>query len=358
MRRKSKAINAVDLFCGAGGLTCGLREAGINVKAGFDIDPSCKFAYEHNNPSATFILKSVSDVTEDDLAPYFSEGYSLLSGCAPCQTFSAINPGVDSNDERWWLLDEFARLVSCVRPDFVTMENVPGLMKHTVFKNFIKKLQEEGYGYDYKVINCSDYGIPQNRRRLVLVAAKDDRILFPDPSALGVEKRTVRDAIGSMDALTQGSSSSTDPVHSAKGLREINLKRIQASRPGGSWLDWDDELRCECHRKSSGRSYTAVYGRMSWDKPSPTITTQFYNYGSGRFGHPEQDRALSFREGALLQTFPPDYVFFEDGTTMSDHVLGRLIGNSVPVDLGKIIGDVFVARIGEAEKQSIERGQI
>lgn len=336
-------ITAVDLFCGAGGLTHGLRQSGIEVVAGFDIDGHCKYAYEHNNPGSEFKNRSVSDLNGAELSElFFPESLSLLSGCAPCQTFSAINPNVDTSDERWWLLLEFGRLIEESLPDFVTMENVPGILKHAVFKRFITILGNNGYKYDYKIIECAQYGMPQRRRRVVLVASKLGEIYFPSSSELNLKPRDVKSAIEGLEELAAGESSKKDPLHAAKGLSDLNIQRIRASRPGGTWKDWDESLRCECHKRETGDSFTAVYGRMEWEKPAPTITTQFYNYGSGRFGHPSQDRALTFREGALLQTFPPSYEFYAKDDPCSTFVLGRLIGNAVPVDLGKIIGDVFV----------------
>ncbi|GAJ03489.1 unnamed protein product, partial [marine sediment metagenome] len=135
-----------------------------------------------------------------------------------------------------------------------------------------------------------------------------------------------------------GEVSTKDALHRASRLGDINLKRIKQSKPGGTWKDWDEDLRSPCHKKDSGKSYCGVYARMSWDTLAPTMTTQFYNYGTGRFGHPEQDRALSLREGALLQTFPPDYDFIDPELTFSKKRLGTHIGNAVPVRLGVIIG--------------------
>lgn len=329
-------ITAVDLFCGAGGLTHGLSLSGIKVIAGFDVDSHCKYAYEHNNPGAEFINRSVSDLSGAELNKLFPlEGFSLLSGCAPCQTFSAINPNVDTSDERWWLLLEFGRLIGEALPDFVTMENVPGILKHSVFEQFLSILDCDGYKYDYRVIECAQYGMPQKRRRAVLVASRLGEISFPSSDELNLEQRNVRSAIEGLEELAAGESSKEDSLHTAKGLSDLNIQRIRASRPGGTWNDWDESLRCECHKRETGESFTAVYGRMEWEKPSPTITTQFYNYGSGRFGHPSQDRALTFREGALLQTFPASYEFYAKDNPCSTFVLGRLIGNAVPVDLGK-----------------------
>ena len=176
------------------------------------------------------------------------------------------------------------------------------------------------------------YGVPQNRKRLVLLASKFGAIELPQPNE---QIKTVRDAIGTLPQIQAGETCCRDKLHSARSLSKINIERIKQSKPGGTWRDWDQCLRLKCHSKSSGKTYPSVYGRMLWDKPSPTITTQFYGYGNGRFGHPEQNRAISFREGALLQTFPSDYIF---NPTATARELGMQIGNAVPVKLAEIIG--------------------
>ena len=184
--------------------------------------------------------------------------------------------------------------------------------------------------------------MPQKRRRLVLLASKLGEIKLIPPSKNQI-CRTVETAIKDLPKLKNGQQDKTDPLHRCAKLTDLNLKRIKQSIPGGTWQDWGSILP-ECYKKSTGKSYSAVYGRMKWDNPSPTMTTQFYIYGTGRFGHPEQNRALSLREGALLQTFPKDYKFIEN-EEYSLKVIGRHIGNAVPVDLGKIIGDSILNHI-------------
>ena len=224
-----------------------------------------------------------------------------------------------------------------VQPDIVSMENVPELVKFDIFQEFYNCLQDLGYHIEYNIVDCSKYGLPQKRKRLVLLASRIGNIHLLPPDCLG-SKRTVRDAIGNLPKLENGKIDPKDPLHRCAGLTEINLKRIRQSKPGGTWRDWDKNLILRCHKKETGKSYGSVYGRMKWDEPSPTMTTQFYSLGTGRFGHPEQDRALSLREGALLQTFPEDYQFFQNVENMSIGTISRHIGNAVPVDLGKIIG--------------------
>lgn len=344
-KKTTPRIQGVDLFCGAGGLTKGLISAGIEMRAGVDFEPSCKYPYEHNNKGVAFLNKSVSEITGREIKGFFDTGaVRLLCGCAPCQAFSSINQNNADRKTRsgkWVLLDEFARLVKESKPDLVTMENVPGLLGQDVFERFVKSLKDEGFHVSYQVVDCAQYGFPQRRRRLVLLASRFGDISFPRPGRRG-RKQTVRSVIGGLGHLSAGEADPLDSLHVASKLSEMNMQRIRASNPGGTWHDWDESLRVPCHKEKSGDGYGAVYGRMEWDEPSPTITTQFYNYGSGRFGHPEQNRALSLREGALLQGFPRRYAFVEPGSHVQKRKVGTLIGNAVPVYLAKLVGRVLV----------------
>ncbi len=209
----------------------------------------------------------------------------------------------------------------------------------------MKTLEANDYHVSHSAVYCPDYGIPQQRSRLVLLASKLGPIHLAPKTHSKSKYRTVRNVIGNLEPIEAGQISPKDPLHRTSKLSPLNQKRIRKSKPGGSWLDWDKKLRCPCHRKESGASYTAVYGRMSWDKPAPTITTQFYVYGTGRFGHPEQNRALSLREGALLQTFPKYYKFCKQGNNESAKQIGVHIGNAVPVRLGKIIGRSIIKHL-------------
>ncbi len=338
-------ISAIDLFCGAGGLTRGLENVGINVTLGIDIDPDCEYAYKTNN-KAQFLLKSVEDVTAEDLETSFNGSeVKLMAGCAPCQTFSSYNQKADSSDDRWWLLRQFSRLIAEGNPELVTMENVPGLKEQDVFVEFLDNLKNKGYQVDYQIVNCAEYGLPQQRNRLVLLASQLGDIKLLSSSEFGSKKRSVRDAIGKLPPIEAGEGYEKDPLHISASLSDLNLKRIVASTPGGTWRDWPDELVAECHKKKSGKTYPGVYGRMNYDEPSPTVTTQFFGFGNGRFGHPEQNRAISFREGAILQGFPKKYKFAPKNTPVSRKVLGRLIGNAVPVKLGEVIGESIRAHL-------------
>ena len=335
---------AADVFCGAGGLTRGLLDAGISVAAGYDVDAACQFPYEHNNPGAEFKKVSVTEVTGAMLAAHYPAGHTrILVGCAPCQTFSKYTQGRDNGDDpKWKLLDEFARLVRELKPDIVSMENVPELQRHSIFDRFLATLADEGFHFtedrEKQVVYCPDYGIPQHRRRLVLIASRLGPIELIAPTHAPAQHRKVRDVLRPLPALTAGDVSPDDPLHRTSELSPLNLRRIRRSRPGGTWRDWPRELVAKCHQVKTGQTYPSVYGRMEWDRPSPTITTQFFGFGNGRFGHPEQDRAISLREGAILQSFPEDYEFVPPGGRYCFKTIGRMIGNAVPVRLGEVVG--------------------
>ena len=342
------SIRAADLFCGVGGLTYGLEAAGISVGLGIDIDPACKYPYSANN-SADFLLKSVEDVTAAEISDVFDNApFKLLAGCAPCQPFSTYSRGRSCpSDARWNLLTHFSRLVKDTRPHLVTMENVPRLRGERVFADFVDVLDGGGFDVFHALVNCADYGVPQQRKRLVLLASRLGSIRLVVPATSQGRHSTVRDAIGEMPPLEAGEACADDPLHQACELSPLNLKRIRASKPGGTWRDWNESLRAACHRKRSGKTFPGVYGRMTWDDPSPALTTQYYGFGNGRFGHPSQDRAISLREGAILQSFPKTYEFVPRGAPIHRNVVGRLIGNAVPVKLGAAIGESIVLHVEE-----------
>lgn len=333
-------IDAVDLFCGAGGLSYGLQKTGISIRGGLDFDPKCETPFTANIQGAKFFLE---DITKTDASKldklYRKKKLKLLAGCAPCQPFSNLRNGTNkSKSDKWPLLNEFSRLVREIRPDFVTMENVPQLKKQSIFSDFLETLRELGYQVSATVVDAADYGVPQRRNRLVLLASLHGPIHLLSPQEIGAKKKTVREAIGSLPELKAGETHISDPLHKSRALSDLNLNRIRASVPGGTWEDWPDHLKLECHKKDSGATFKSVYGRMQWDQPSGTITTQSSNVGTGRFGHPSQDRALSLRELAILQSFPAEYVFTKAPDEIEFSPIGRLIGNAVPVDLGYAVG--------------------
>ena len=230
------------------------------------------------------------------------------------------------------------------------MENVPRLLTFrngTVFQDFVKILPAADYHVIWDVLYGPDFGLAQTRSRLVLLASRLGPIVLPKHTHKG-RHRTVRDEIGRLRPLMAGEFDKSDTLHRASRLSKLNIKRIAASKPGSTWHEWDSDLVADCHKASSGKGYTSVYGRMTWSDPSPTITTQFYGFGNGRFGHPEQDRALSLREGALLQGFPRGYEFVPPGECVSFKQVGRLIGNAVPVKLAIAIARTVKAHIGSS----------
>ena len=338
LSKKTRKIYAIDLFCGAGGLTHGLARAGIDVRLGVDVDPNCEYPYTANN-DADFLLKSVENLEGREILRYYKKnGITLLAGCAPCQTFSTYNQKANESDKRWWLLDHFSRLINELSPDLITMENVPRLVVQNVFDNFLAHLERKRYFVQFQVINCEEYGVPQHRNRLVLLASKFGSITLISPKDFDKTKQTVKDAIGKLPLIKAGASHSSDPLHLSSSLSALNMERMKVSKPNGTWRDWPPELVSDCHKKRSGKTYPSVYGRMAWDGSSPTITTEFYGFGNGRFGHPKQNRAISLREGAILQSFPSDYKFVLPGEQVKIKAIGRLIGNAVPVTLGEAIG--------------------
>jgi len=347
----------VDLFCGVGGLSHGFVLERFDVKAGVDVDPSCRHAYEANNRAA-FHERDVLSISGDWINSLFTPGKPrILVGCAPCQPYSSYTrlPKAKA-DAKWLLLREFGRIVREVQPDVVSMENVPRL---TTFKggrplrNFLACLS--GYHLWSGVVECADFGVPQTRKRLVILASRLGRIELAEKTHPPGHYRTVRQAIDHLPAVGAGETCPSDALHQASRLSERNRRRIEAARPGGTWRDWSDQsLVSKCHTRRSGRFFNSVYGRMSWDLPAPTITTQCYGFGNGRFGHPEQDRAISLREAALLQTFPEYYEFQKPGDKVVIAHTARWIGNAVPVALGRAVARSVASMLDSYAQHNLE----
>jgi DNA (cytosine-5)-methyltransferase 1 len=328
--------SVVDLFCGIGGMTHGFIKEGFHVAAGIDVDPTCRFPYERNN-GARFVPQDVTKLTSSELISLFPEGQRrVLIGCAPCQPFSTYSQLKDK-DEKWKLLRTFAQLAQAVGPDVISMENVPRLIHHQVFDDFVRDLRDAGYHVSSTLAHGPGYGVPQLRTRLVLLASRLGEISLLPPTHPKSRQRTVRQVIGKLPSIAAGEAHEADPLHQSRNLTQLNLLRIRSTTEGGSWADWTDELKLACHKTTKGKTFRSVYGRMEWDAPAPTITTQCVGLGNGRFGHPDQDRALSLREAALLQTFPRSYRFVEPGSEIIQQTIARHIGNAVPVRLGRII---------------------
>lgn len=341
---------AIDFFCGGGGMTYGLRQAGINVIAGVDLDTDAKETYEINNPGTEFVNADITKLPltyfEDNFNIKINDDNMIFVGCSPCQFYSLIRSSKDKSRATKDLLLHFQRFIEYYRPGYILVENVPGIMnnKETILNDFLQKLEVLGYGNKengrciYDVVNMQNYGVPQNRRRFSLIATRlNKKVALPKPAD---KIHTVRETIGNEQLYPPIQAGSKDSnllrFHSAKQLSPINIKRLtKTPHDGGTRLAYKDdpELLLKCY-EGKDHYFTDVYGRLFWDKPAPTITTKFLSISNGRFGHPEQDRGLSIREGATLQSFPYDYEF----KTNSLITAARLIGNAVPPEYGRRIG--------------------
>ncbi|MGH9424958.1 MAG: DNA cytosine methyltransferase [Terriglobia bacterium] len=331
---------AFDFFCGAGGLTRGLLNAGINVVAGFDSDGDCHLSYEKNNRGVKFVEKDIRHITMAELrklAGCRSFRDALFAGCAPCSPFSQQRKNQEpSNDAT--LLMEFGRIVAAAKPGYVLVENVPGLARvqgYSTFRRFVRLLETNGYKTAVEVLDAKRFGVPQNRRRLVLIATRKGVPSLPKPK-YGTERhpfKTVRQAIARFPVLRAGSSHAKIANHVASAVTTINLERLRATpRDGGDRRDWPLRLQLECHSRNY-EGHTDFYGRMFWDAPAPTLTGRCISISNGRYGHPTQNRAISLREAAALQSFPATYRFFG----FRSHIALQ-IGNAVPVRLAKELG--------------------
>ncbi len=338
-------MNAVDFFCGGGGMTRGLLNAKIKVQFGLDFNPACHETYEHNN-GIPYICRDITGVTAKELTAEYpillNNNDLLLVGCAPCQPFSnqrrSANEHVAVN-----LLDEFGRLVQELEPCCILVENVPGIQRrgHDVFERFLGLLKEMNYNVCYDVVNAADYGVPQKRKRLILIASNEFVPMIPATThgegLLPYE--TVRNAIERFPEIPAGGNDEHFFNHQSSALSPLNLDRIVATpHDGGGRLDWPPELILNCHNNGY-RGHTDVYGRMHWDEVAPTLTSKCFSLSNGRFGHPEQNRAISLREAASIQSFPDNYQFFG-----SVQEIGKQIGNAVPVLLAQRIGEYIFAQ--------------
>jgi DNA (cytosine-5)-methyltransferase 1 len=268
----------------------------------------------------------------------------IFVGCSPCQYYSNIKTDKTKSEKTRLLLEDFQEFVDYYRPGYIFVENVPGLDKkpESPLGRFKIFLDSNGYIFDEAVINAKHFGVPQNRRRYVLIATRVKKDIHL-PKGDKTKVKTVRQAIGNYIKycpIQAGDKDNTDFIHSSANLSELNKQRLQSIPPdGGSRTVWDNKLQLECYKRHNG--HTDVYGRMSWDKPSPTITTRFCSLSNGRYGHPEQLRAISLREGATLQSFPEDYIFYSE----SQGAIAKMIGNAVPPLLAKAIGEQLLTSI-------------
>jgi DNA (cytosine-5)-methyltransferase 1 len=339
--RKKHKLKAIDFFCSAGGVSCGFRQAGISVLGGIDIDDKCKKTYEENI-KAKFLHADVSTFKKKKLSEHFNIARNqddlIFVGCSPCQYYSNIKTDKTKSSKTRLLLADFQEFVDYYNPGYVFIENVPGLdkKKGSPLANFKIFLKNKNYFFADGILNAKYFGVPQNRKRYILIASRVVKdIALPKPDKQNI--KTVRDAIGNkklFKSIEAGAIDMTKFMHTASALSAINLKRIKHTpKNGGARTAWEriSELQLDCYKNHKG--HTDVYGRMHWDKPSPAITTRFDSFSNGRYGHPEQDRAISLREGATLQSFPLGYRFYSNSKSIS----AKMIGNAVPPELSKHI---------------------
>ena len=349
MKNKNKPkIKAVDFFCGGGGMSFGMQKSGIQVLAGIDYEENCRATYEANIKKAKFIKADVFELKEKELEKTLNlkrnDDELLLIGCSPCQFWSIINTDKKKSQKSKNLLVEFERFVKYFNPGYVVVENVPGVLRkkgESGLESFINWLEGNKYTVHFKVHNTSEYGVAQNRKRFTLIA---NRITDNELKPIKAKKKlTVRDVIGVENGFSKikaGHKDETDFNHSVPNVSELTLKRLErVEKDGGNRLSFanDKSLQLNCFIDRD-TSFKDTFGRLWWDKPSPTITTKFFSVSNGRFVHPVENRALSIREGATLQSFPKNYKFI--GTSMGS--LARLIGNAVPPEYAKRVGQAII----------------
>lgn len=337
MKKRMAKLTAVDLFAGGGGLTEGLKRAGFHIVAAVESDDHAAATYKVNHPEVCLLRRDAVEVSGSDLGWKID----LLAGCPPCQGFTRLNRRL-GDDPRNKLIFQMFRIAREMRPKAIMMENVPGLTTKGKddYEQLKRKLESLGYKLKEGLLDAADYGVPQRRLRLILLGGLGFEIQMPQAThgGDGLPWRTVRHAIGSMESpLTFSEARKEGKVlpsdwHLVRTLSEKTLSRLMAAKPGKSWTHIPEELRPECHRNGF-RGFSNVYGRMEWDKPSPTITGGCTTFSKGRFGHPEANRTISVREAALLQTFPKKYKF---DTPYIDRVC-NIVGNALPCKFAEIL---------------------
>jgi len=325
-----KKHTAIDLFCGAGGLTCGLKQAGFSVLAGVELREIAAETYSKNHKTTRLLQDDICNLSPLDVMNSLGlrpGQLSLLAGCPPCQGFSTLrtrNKASSVDDHRNDLIFEFLHWVKVFLPECIMLENVPALAKDARIQTAIIHLKELGYYIDsgsLRIENIADYGVPQRRKRMILAASLHGSILPPNVTTI---KTTVKETI----AHLPNAGTSGDPLHDLLADRSEKTRQLISLIPknGGSRSDLPKEYWLECHKRYPN-GFKDVYGRMHWDKVAPTITGGCHNPSKGRFLHPEENRAITLREAALLQTFPDDYYF---SLKRGKEAAALMIGNALP----------------------------
>lgn len=359
--QNSQTFVAIDLFAGGGGLTAGLKDAGFRVCAAVEYDETAATTYVANHPEAVMFQKDIRQVTSAEILASSPTGkIDLIAACPPCQSFSSLTRKYKKSDDRDELINEFARIVRDIRPKAIMMENVPGLSQKGahLFNPVIQSFRDLGYSIDFRVVEVADYGIPQRRKRLVVLGYLNDTIKIPEPTHsehgdAGKSKWvTVRDAIAHLpqptplDKAKKRGGPRAFNWNISRVLAPQNIARLRALKQGAPRTGLPLHLRPECHKNNTG--FSNVYARMSWDKPAPTITGGCTTLSKGRFGHPTRLRTISVKEAALLQTFSESYIFASD---YIDRVC-LIIGNALPPRFAKIMAKACYEKLEERDYES------
>ncbi len=342
-------LKAIDFFCGAGGMTNGFSKAGIDVIAGLDFDKDCQMTYEYNNQNSKFILADIKNLSFEEFEKQTritkNDENMIFIGCSPCQYWSKIKTDKRKSEESKNLLKDFQKFVEYYKPGYIVIENVPGIYmqkNESPLVKFLKFLDENKYTYkdSYGIINASHFGVPQTRKRFLLMASRvTNKLKLPEKNfEIPCVKDFIHPVLG-FPRLVAGDKDENGNIHTVAGLSAINMKRLELTKPdGGSRISYvNDKTLAIPSQYKRLNSFSDSYGRMSWSKPAPTITTKFFSISNGRFAHPDQNRAISLREGATLQTFDLSYNFF--GNSISG--IAKQIGNAVPPILAKHIANVI-----------------
>lgn len=337
-------LNAIDLFCGCGGITQGLKDAGFNVLASIEFSPAPATVYRLNHPEVNLFQEDITKLNIEEVRCACNNLHiHLLAGCPPCQGFSSIrrkNKREIVPDPRNMLAQDYLRYVQAFMPDTILFENVPGIESYPAFIQVRESLSLMGYELDYRVVDFARYNVPQRRKRFVMIGSRIGKIQIQQGTD---EIVTVRQTIGNLESPEQ-SNDYAHTVYAHNTPRIVDMIR-HVPHDGGSRADLPEKYILNCHKKE-GIGFRDVYGRLKWESVSSTITGGCLNPSKGRFLHPEQDRALTVREAAMLQTFPRNYIFPKG---INKTALGLMIGNAVPPRFAQVVGTIIFNAVHKQE---------